>query len=171
MGKVNELPLEIIERGLKDPDCDVRNAAMNACAGKDVPLEIIERWLKDPDCDVRKAAMNACQKRGIPIPVYRAFEPPERVYKKCCGGVIVVAEIPKDAEVRGSVGNKCRTNKAKIVDIIGTFAGEKVGVSIWDKTTMYQIGDEVFVEDFDKSDETCSTGYHFFCTKDEAEAY
>ena len=42
-----ELTLEVIERWLKDPDCDVRAAAMNACQGKDVPLEVIERWLKE----------------------------------------------------------------------------------------------------------------------------
>ena len=115
--------------------------------------------------------MNACEKNGIPIPPYRAFEPPERVYKKCCGSVIVVAEIPKDAEVRGNLGKKCRANKAKIVDIIGTFAGERVGVSVWDKTTMYMVGDEIEIADFDKSDQTCSTGYHFFCTQVEAKAY
>ena len=31
-----ELSIEIIERWLKDSDCDVRQAAMNACNGKDV---------------------------------------------------------------------------------------------------------------------------------------
>lgn len=56
-----EISLETIERWLKDSNCDVREAAMNACQGKDVPLEIIERWLKDSNWYVRKAAMNACQ--------------------------------------------------------------------------------------------------------------
>ena len=52
------LPLDIIEQGLKDEDCDVRAAAMNACQGREVPLDIIERWLKDEDWRVRAAAMN-----------------------------------------------------------------------------------------------------------------
>ena len=30
-----------------------------------VPLDIIERWLKDEDCDVRQAAMNACNGREV----------------------------------------------------------------------------------------------------------
>ncbi len=47
--------------GLKDSDCDVRQAAMNACQGRDVPLTVIEAWLKDSDWRVRQAAMNACQ--------------------------------------------------------------------------------------------------------------
>ena len=171
MSKRKKLPLEVIERWLKDPDWRVRQAAMNACTGKDVPLEVIERGLKDPDCDVRAAAMNACTERGIPIPIIRTFEPPERVYKKCVADVIVVAEIPEDAQVRGRAGKKCRANKAKIVDVIGTFAGEQVGISLWDKTTTYYIGDEVEIENFDLSDEECSTGYHFLCTLEEAKNY
>ena len=115
--------------------------------------------------------MNACQKVGIPIPTIRTVEPPQKVYKKCVGGVIVVAEIPKDAQVRGKTTGKCRTNKAKIVDIIGDFAGEKVGISIWDKTTTYFIGDDVIIDDFDMSNEECSTGFHFFCTLKQAEDY
>jgi len=166
-----DVPLETIEKGLKDPDWRVRAAAMNACAGKDVPLETIEKWLKDPDWRVRAAAMNACKKNGISIPIIRTIEPPESVYKKCVADVIVVAHIPDDAHVRGAVGKKCRASKAIITDVIGTFAGEKVGISIWDKKTTYFIGDEVEVENFDMSDEECSTGFHFFCTREEAEKY
>ncbi len=171
MSKRKVLSLEVIERGLKDPDWRVRQAAMNACSGKDVPLEVIERWLKDPDCDVRAAAMNACKTRGIPVPIIRTFEPPKRVFKKCVADVIVVAEIPDDAQVRGAVGRKCRASKAKIVNVIGSFAGEQVGISLWDKTTTYYIGDEVEIENFDPSDEACSTGFHFFCSMEEAERY
>ena len=195
-----DVPLEIIDRGLKDEDCDVRAAAMNACQGRDVPLETIERWmndadwivraaamnacqgrdvpleiidrgLKDEDWHVRAAAMNVCQKRGIPFPPSRTFEPPEKVYKKCCCGVIVVAEIPQYAHVRGKAGGKCRASRAKIVDIIGDFCGEKVGVSQYDKKTLYFIGDEVEIENFDLSNDECSQGFHFFCTKKEAENY
>ena len=198
--KKKELSLELIEKGLRDSDCDVRVAAMNACAGKDVPLELIEKWLRDSDCDVRvaamnacagkdvpleliekglrdsdwrvrAAAMNACDKKGIKVPVTRTFEPPEKVYKKCVADVIVVAHIPDDAHVRGDVGQKCRASKAIITDVIGAFAGENVGVSIWDRKTTYFVGDEIEIENFDLSDETCSTGFHFFCTMEEAKNY
>lgn len=78
----------------------------------------------------------------------------------------------KDAEVRFCKSSgKCRANKAVIEEIIGDFCGEKVGISIHDRTTEYYVGDKVYVEDFDRSDEECSTGFHFFRTKEEAEAY
>ena len=166
-----DIPLEIIQQWSKDPNWRVRKAAMNACQGRDVPLEIIQQGLKDPDFYVRKAAINACQEMGIEIPPYRTINPPKRVYKKCVGDVIVVASIPKDAEVRGTKGGKCRANKAKIVDIIGEVGGRKVGISKWDRKTEYFIGDEVEIDNFDRSDEECSTGFHFFCTKQLAESY
>ncbi len=157
-----DVPLEIIERGLKDSDWCIRQAAMNACQGKDVPLEIIERGLKDSDCDVRKTAMKIYKERGISFPVIRTIEPPKTVFKKCLGQVIVCATIPDDAEVRGTAGHKCRTNKAIITKVIGDFGGEPVGVSAYDKVTTYYEGDIIEVDDFDYSIEECSTGFHFF---------
>ena len=166
-----DVPLEVIQQWLRDPDCDVRQAAMNACAGRDVPLEVIQQGLRDPDCDVRQAAMKIAEERGIEIQPYRSFEPPARVYKKCFLGVIVVAEIPADAEVRGGLGRKCRSNKANIVEVIGDVCGEPVGISLYDRKATYYAGDEIEVENFDLSDAECSTGYHFFCTIEEARAY
>lgn len=165
------LSLETIKQGLFDNDCDVRTAAMNACQGKDIPLEIIKQWLSDNDWRVRTAAMNWYKSVGLEIPVIRTIEPPKTVYKKCLCDVIVCAEIPFDAHVRGYFGSKCRTNKATIVNVIGSFAGEQVGISKYDMKTTYFVGDEVEVEDFDLSDEECSAGYHFFCTIEEAKAY
>ena len=164
------IALSVIERGLKDPDCDVRAEAMNACQGREVPLETIERGLKDPDCDVRSAAIKIAKERGMNV-CYRSFDPPALVYKKCEAGVIVVAKIPEDADVRGTPDGKCRSNKAEIVEVIGTFCGEPVGISKHDGTTWYYPGDVVEVEDFDYSDAECSTGFHFFCTRKQAEAY
>ena len=164
------IPLEVIECGLKDSDCDVRSAAMNACQGREVPLDVIERGLKDSDWRVRVSACKIAKERGMNV-CYRSFEPPALVYKKCEAGVIVVARIPKDAEVRGTINGKCRANRAEIVDVIGTFCGEPVGVSKYDGTTWYYPGDVVEVDDFDYSDAKCSTGFHFFCTREQAEEY
>ena len=108
---------------------------------------------------------------NLPVPLKRTFEPPAVVYKKCLNNVIVCAEIPVDAQVRGEEGRKCRVDKAKIIDIIGDFYGEKVGVSTYDCSALYFIGDEIEIEDFDFSDAECSTGFHFFCTKEQAEKY
>ena len=195
-----DVPLELIEKGLQDPNWSVRFAAMNACQGRDVPIELIEKWLQDSDWHVRHAAMNACQGRDVPVELIekglrdpdcdvryaaekllkkeealveliRTIEPPETVYKKCLGNVIVCASIPKDAQVRGSIGNKCRASKAVITDIIGTFGGERVGVSKYDGRVLYFVGDTVEIENFDMSNEECSSGFHFFCTMDEARMY
>ena len=167
----SDIPVEVIELGLTDSDYDVRTAAMKACKGRsDIPLEVIERWLKDSDWRVRTAAMNACNGRSD-IPVIRTINPPKTVYKKCLGGVIVCAEIPNNAQIRGSYGSKCRTNKAVITDIIGDFYGEKVGISSYDKKTTYYVGDEIEIENFDYSCKECSTGFHFFCTLKEAKEY
>lgn len=87
------------------------------------------------------------------------------------GDVIVVATIPDDAEIRGGYCNKYRANKAKIIDIIGTFGGVKVGVSMYDKRTTYFVGDEVCVDNFDLFDNECSTGFHFFCDIEQAKKY
>ena len=144
---------------------------MNACQGKDVPLEVIERGLHDEYWRVRAAAMKLYEDRGIELPPTRTFEPPERVYKKCVGSVIVVAEIPKDAHVRGKEGRKCRASKAKIIEVIGDYCGESVGISVYDKTTTYYPGDEIEIDNFDLSDEECSFGFHFFCTIEEAKRY
>ena len=164
------ITVEIIERWLKDDDCDVRAAALNACQGRNVPLEIIERGLKDDDWYVRAAALNACQGRDVPL-FKRTFEPPKIVYKKCINDVIVLATIPETAFVRGSKGKKCRASQAKIIDVIGNVQGVKVGISDHDKKTMYFPGDEITIDDFDMSADECSTGFHFFCTKEEAENF
>lgn len=137
----------------------------------ELSFEVIEAWLKDADCDVRAAAMKACDANGCPIPVIRTVEPPALVYKKCVCGVIVVAEIPKDAQVRGAINRKCRANKAIIKEIIGDICGESVGISRYDPKTIYYKGDVIEIPDFDYSNEECSSGFHFFCTREKAEVY
>lgn len=168
-----QLSIDIIKKWLNDDDWEVRRVAMNACQGKDIPLDIIKQGLDDDDWGVRKVAIKYIKDNNIEnvyIP-YRAIEPPKKVYKKCMNDVIVVATIPNDAEVRGSYDSKCRTNKAKIIDIIGTFGGVKVGVSMYDMTTTYFVGDDVYIDDFDLSNDECSAGFHFFCDIKQAKNY
>lgn len=166
----DNIPIDTIQEWIDSEDWMIRTSAMNACIYRyDVPTEIIMKGLNDRDCSVADAALKVCEANGISIPLVRTFEPPDLVYKKCIGGVIVVAEIPKDAQVRGKPGGKCRANKAIIKDIIGDLCGEKIGVSRYDKKTAYFIGDEVFVEDFDMNQDECSRGFHFFCSLKEAE--
>ena len=166
-----ELSIAVIETWIRDGDWSVRRAALEACKGRDVPLEIIETGLRDGDWAVRRAALEACKGRDVNLPAFRSFEPPATVYKKCKFGVIVAAQIPPDAQVRGSSGSKCRADRAIITQIFGDVCGEPVGISQYDNRTTYYAGDEVVIDDFDPSDAECSTGFHFFCTRKQAEAY
>ena len=87
---------------------------------------------------------------------------------------IVKLEIPADAKRSSAKGNKCRCNKAKVLEIT-TFGGEKVETqarSIFDKTFIYKVGEMVSVDDFceDRWRE-CAPGIHFFMDVDEALNY
>ena len=167
---------DIIRKGIEDSDWRVRVAAIEACNGD---KEVIRKGMEDSDWRVRAVAIEACNGDKDIIqslidkndPLFRSFEPPKKVYKKCIGDVIVVAEIPEDAFIRGGYSTKCRTNKAKIIDILGDICGEKVGISSYDDKVWYRIGDEIVIEDFDFSNEECAPGFHFFCSEEMARKY
>lgn len=172
-----DISFDIIKQKLSDGENYVRTTAMEICQKRGVPFDILKQWLTDDECNVRAAAMQYIKNNNINIDIeniykpYRAIEPPKKVYKKCMGDVIVVATIPNDAEIRGGCYGKYRTNKAKIIDIIGTFNGVKVGVSRFDMTTTYFIGDEIYIDNFDLSETECSRGFHFFCDIEQAKNY
>lgn len=141
-----------------------RVASMYALARhKNAPIKWLVDGLKDANSDVVAAARFASSQLGLPP--FKVVEIDENVYKKCLGDVIVIAEIPKDAETRGNQGKYCRSNKAKIVDIIGDFYGEKIGISCYDNDVRYQIGDYVKIPDFDFHENRFFVpGFYFFLT-------
>ena len=88
-------------------------------------------------------------------------------YKKCQNNVIVTLEIPKDAIVFSINGDKCRTNKAKVIAIDGADRA----FSKFCRMTYY-VGDEFNIKDFNcEYNRECANGIHFFMTREEAEAY
>ena len=88
-------------------------------------------------------------------------------YKKCKNNTIVKLEIPRGAVVFSINGNKCRTNKAKVLDI----SGADRAVSEY-KYMSYYVGDEFTVYNFNCEYNTeCASGIHFFMTREEAEEY
>ena len=94
---------------------------------------------------------------------------------KKCGDYIVKLLIPEDALRSSAFGRKCRANKAKCLDIQnmdGTFSGLSEINSDCNRDFMYRIGETAIVNDFD-TDRTheCSTGIHFFITRQEAVNY
>jgi len=86
-------------------------------------------------------------------------------YKKLQDNVICKLLIPEDA-IRSNAPNsrKCRASKAIV------FEGN--GYSLNDRSFEYKEGETIEVKDFDKQWWIeCSTGIHFFLSKEEALAY
>ena len=95
-------------------------------------------------------------------------EGPFHAWKKCQNETIVKLLIPEDAERSHGTERKCRASKAVVLEVIG--ADE--GVSIYDGTTRYRVGETVIPDGWDTDRwNTCGQGIHFFITRLEAEAY
>ena len=96
-------------------------------------------------------------------------------YKKCRGSLIVELEIPEDALRSSATTRKCRCSKAKVLSIT-SLDGSKPecteATSKRDPSFVYKVGEFVEVPDFDTNRfNECSTGIHFFVTREEAEKY
>ena len=87
-------------------------------------------------------------------------------YKNSNEGKIITLEIPIGAKVLSINKNKRRTNKCKVIDM----QGETELCSIYYADFKYHVGDEIEIKDFDDNyNVECSTGIHFFLTREEAE--
>ena len=96
-------------------------------------------------------------------------------FKKCQDGKIVKLEIPVDALRCSATGRKCRCSKAKVLSITninGTDANVGMAISKYDRNFIYKVGETIEVPNFntDRWNE-CSTGIHFFITRQEAVDY
>ena len=91
-------------------------------------------------------------------------------WKKCRDGLLVKLEIPKGAVVFSINNNKCRTNIAKVVKIVG--GDGKVAISSHNMNFIYKLGKTIVIDDFNcMYNVECSTGIHFFRTQKEARNY
>ena len=86
---------------------------------------------------------------------------------------LITLNIPEDAKRSSAYGNKCRCDKAKVLDI-RTFSGQKKdrAISCYDRSFIYKIREEISVSDFDENRwHECAPGIHFFMTEREALIY
>lgn len=94
---------------------------------------------------------------------------------KKCGKYIVELQITEDAKRSSATSRKCRCSKAKVLSITnlnGSDSGLSKISSNRDSKFIYKIGETVEVKDFDENRwNECSTGIHFFITRDEAVRY
>ena len=90
-------------------------------------------------------------------------------YKKTLEGVVLTATIPAGAIVFCINGSKCRTNKARIIDMGGQ---NEVLYSSYDNEFEYRLMQDIEIEDFNLMyNVECAPGFHFFRTREEAEKY
>ena len=95
-------------------------------------------------------------------------------WKKCREGKIVKLEILEDAKRSSAFGRKCRCSAARVLAVEwvdGTPAGSEAQSGRVD-SFIYREGEIVSVDDFDEDRRNeCSTGIHFFITRQEAVDY
>ena len=88
-------------------------------------------------------------------------------WKKCKNNVLVKLEIPRGAIVFSINNKKCRTDKAKVLEIIGA---DRAYSNY--KFFSYYVGDIIEVFNFNcEYNVECAEGIHFFKTREEAENY
>ena len=94
---------------------------------------------------------------------------------KKAGFYIIELFIPSNAKRCSATSRKCRCNKAKVISIT-TPSGDKTNItevhSNYDPNFIYKLGEYVEVKNFDDNRwNECSTGIHFFITRQEAVNY
>lgn len=87
---------------------------------------------------------------------------------------IVKLLITEDAKRSSATTRKCRCDKAKVISITSLDGKENFTTvySYYDRIFQYTVGQTVIIDDFDEDRwNECSTGVHFFITREEAIDY
>ena len=88
---------------------------------------------------------------------------------------IIKLEIPADARRLSATTEKCRCDKAKVLEIQnldGSNSGRNQIINDNYVTTVYTVGETVFPDSFDENRwNECSHGIHFFVNRDTAVRY
>ena len=94
-------------------------------------------------------------------------------WKKLKDELIAKLYIPEDALRSSAYGRKCRASKAVVLSIVDKSGNEvNEGHSQYDNEFVYRVGETVEVAGFDANRwEECSSGIHFFITRQEAVDY
>ena len=113
-----------------------------------------------------------CPQEGSFIGFKRAYAiiEPSKLHKK----VIVKLRILDDAKRSSATTRKCRCDKAEVISITSLDGKTEFeeACSVYDNTFIYKIGEIVSVDNFDEDRwNECSTGIHFFITREEAVNY
>ena len=136
-------------RGANMMDADMRNANM------------IDTDMRSADLHDANMSCADRLRKGIKL------SEPIIGWKKCKNNVLVKLEIPRGAIVFSINNKKCRTDKAKVLEIIGADRAYSNH-----KFFSYYVGDVIEIFDFNcQYNVECAEGIHFFKTREEAENY
>ena len=143
---------------------DLSNANLSSANLSSADLSNANLW----GADLRGA-------KDIKIPIACPEKGSFTAFKKASRGYIVELRIPEDARRCSATSRKCRCDKADVISIT-KLDGEDAGISQIssdrDSNFIYEVGKRVEVHDFDEDRfNECSTGIHFFITRQEAVDY
>ena len=142
---------------------DLRDANLYGADLRGADLGGANLWSTDLSCVKNIFFPMACPEKGSFI-----------AFKKA-GCYIIELFIPSNAKRCSATSRKCRCSKAKVISIT-TPSGDKTNItevhSNYDPNFIYKLGEYVEVKNFDDNRwNECSTGIHFFITRQEAVNY
>lgn len=124
------------------------------------------------NADLRNAILNGA--KNIPfIPLACPCEGPFIAWKKV-DNCIIKLFIPEDAKRSSATTNKCRCDKAKVLEITNLEANKHIDevINYNYARCVYKVGKMVYPDKFDDNRWIeCSHGIHFFMNKQEAIEY
>lgn len=144
-------------------NADLRDADLAYANLMNADLSYADLWSTNLSCVKNIFFPMACPEKGSFI-----------AFKKA-GCYIIELFIPSNAKRCSATSRKCRCSKAKVISIT-TLSGDKTNItkvhSNYDPNFIYKLGEYVEVKDFDDNRwDECSTGIHFFITRQEAVNY
>ena len=150
-------------RGADLRGADLRDANLYGANLGGADLGGANLWSTDLSCVKNIFFPMACPEKGS----FVAF--------KKAGCYIIELFIPSNAKRCSATSRKCRCSKAKVISIT-TPSGDKTNItevhSNYDPNFIYKLGEYVEVKNFDDNRwNECSTGIHFFITRQEAVNY
>ena len=150
-------------RGADLRGADLRDANLYGADFSGADLGGANLWSTDLSCVKNIFFPMACPEKGSFI-----------AFKKA-GCYIIELFIPSNAKRCSATSRKCRCSKAKVISIT-TPSGDKTNItevhSNYDPNFIYKLGEYVEVKNFDDNRwNECSTGIHFFITRQEAVNY
>ena len=150
-------------RGADLRGADLRDANLYGADLRGADLGGANLWSTDLSCVKNIFFPMACPEKGSFI-----------AFKKA-GCYIIELFIPSNAKRCSATSRKCRCSKAKVISIT-TPSGDKTNItevhSNYDPNFIYKLGEYVEVKNFDDNRwNECSTGIHFFITRQEAVNY